>query len=170
MISKQDKKDLILIVDDQPNNLKVLASVLGRKYILSAAPNGESALKILKRIKPDLILLDVMMSEMNGFETCRKIKSNHQTKEIPVIFLTAKTEIEDVIQGFDLEAVDYVSKPFIPKEILAKVENHLNFSKAKKTIEEQNSKIKDLNRKLSESKKKLEQANQKLRKFDKKSG
>lgn len=154
MVLKQHKKDLILVVDDQPNNLKVLASVIGKKYTLSAAPNGKFALNILEKIKPDLILLDIMMPDMNGFEVCQKIKENNSTKEIPIIFLTAKTEIEDVIKGFDLGAVDFITKPFIPKEILARIENHLNFSRAKKIILDQKLEINKLKTELLESKEK----------------
>jgi len=168
MVSRQHKKDLILIVDDQPNNLKIIASILNKKYILSAASNGYSALNILKKIKPDLILLDVVMPEMNGFETCKKIKANRKSKDIPIIFLTAKTDIEDVIKGFDLGAVDYFSKPFIPKEILSKIENHLNLSRAKKTISKQKLKLKSLNLKLLEAKKDLAQAKHELMKNKKK--
>ncbi len=144
MVTKQHKKDLVLVVDDQPNNLKILSSVINKKYSLSAAPNGTSALQILEKIKPDLILMDIMMPGMNGFEVCERIKENHNTKEIPVIFLTAKTEIEDIIRGFELGAVDFIFKPFVPKEILARIENHLNFSRAKKIISFQEKEIAEL--------------------------
>ena len=89
-INNKKAKDLILVVDDQPNNLKLIANVLGQEYSLSIANSGINALKMLENGVPDLILLDVMMPEMDGFEVCKKIKENENTKNIPIIFLTAK--------------------------------------------------------------------------------
>jgi signal transduction histidine kinase len=116
----------ILIVDDNPQNLKMLGSTLREKgYSPIFAKNGVQALKLLENKKPDLILLDLMKPDMNGFEVCQKIKQDATTKEIPVIFLTAQTDKEKVIKGFQLGAVDYVTKPFNIEELITRVKTHL---------------------------------------------
>jgi class 3 adenylate cyclase len=116
----------ILIVDDTPANIQTLAAVLQQKgYAISVATNGKQALEVLGRLRPDLILLDVMMPEMDGFETCGRIKASPEWRDIPIIFLTAKTESSDIVRGFELGAVDYVGKPFNSHELLARVNTHL---------------------------------------------
>ena len=132
-------KDLILIVDDQPNNLKVIASILQEEYQLSFANSGQNALKMLERGMPDLILLDVMMPDMDGYEVCKRIISNPESKHIPVIFLSAKTSIDDIVKGFQSGAVDYITKPFNSMEVKVRVKNHLNLHHAKqeKVVAEQ---------------------------------
>jgi class 3 adenylate cyclase len=116
----------ILIVDDTPANIQSLAAILKSKgYQISAATNGKQAFEVLARVQPDLILLDVMMPEMDGFETCRRLKADERWRDIPIIFLTAKTETADIVQGFELGAVDYVAKPFNTHELLARVNTHL---------------------------------------------
>lgn len=132
--TKQDK-GLILIVDDNPNNLKVIAGVLGGEYSLSFANNGHNALKLLEKISPDLILLDVMMPGMNGFEVCKYIKESRSVKDIPIIFLTAKAEPEDIKRGYDMGAVDYITKPFNTTEIKMRVKTHLCLYKSQKVVE-----------------------------------
>lgn len=120
----------ILVVDDTPANIQTLAATLKEKgYQISVATNGKQALEVLKRVQPDLILLDVMMPEMDGFETCRQLKASGQWRQIPVIFLTAKTETEDIVRGFELGAVDYVGKPFNAHELLARVHTHLTIDR-----------------------------------------
>lgn len=123
-------KDLILVVDDQPNNLKVIASILQNDYVLSFANNGISALKMLEKKMPDLILLDVMMPDMDGYEVCRRILSDPKSEHIPVIFLSAKTNIDDIVKGFQSGAVDYITKPFNSLEVKVRVKNHLNLHHA----------------------------------------
>ena len=116
----------ILIVEDTPANIQTLSAILKEKgYQVSVATNGRQALEVLLRIRPDLILLDVMMPEMDGYETCRRIKASTDWREIPIIFLTAKTETADIVRGFELGAVDYVAKPFNAHELLARVHTHL---------------------------------------------
>ena len=116
----------ILIIEDAPANIQSLSAILqARGYQISIATNGRRALEVLERIRPDLILLDVMMPEMDGFETCRQIKASSAWREIPIIFLTAKTETADIVRGFELGAVDYVAKPFNSHELLARVQTHL---------------------------------------------
>ncbi|GAB1448048.1 MAG: hybrid sensor histidine kinase/response regulator [Bacteroidia bacterium] len=127
-------KDLILVIDDQPNNLKVIAGLLADEYEISIASNGETALSMLEKAQPDLILLDIMMPGMDGFETCKQLKSNPNTASIPVIFLTAKTDIDDITKGFKCGAVDYVTKPFNPAEVKARVKNHLGLYKSQNLL------------------------------------
>ncbi|MBN1780582.1 hybrid sensor histidine kinase/response regulator [bacterium] len=133
------KKRLVLIVDDVPRNLQVLGSALKNDRIeIAAALNGRQALSILEKAKPDLILLDVMMPEMDGFETMKYIKENPETTDIPVIFLTARTEIEDVVKGLELGAVDYITKPFNRVELLTRVHNHLELKYSRDALRDAN--------------------------------
>jgi class 3 adenylate cyclase len=120
----------ILIVDDTPANIQTLSATLKEKgYQISVATNGRQALDVVARVHPDLILLDVVMPEMDGFETCRRLKESEGTRAIPVIFLTARTETADIVQGFELGAVDYVAKPFNAHELLARVNTHLTIDR-----------------------------------------
>lgn len=138
MTSKESKKPIILIVDDEPTNIQLLGNLLKKLDCeLAAARNGQLALETVKRIKPDLILLDVMMPDLDGHEVFRQLKKYEETKEIPVIFLTAKNETEDVITGFELGAADYVTKPFIKSELLARVKTQLSLKKAKEDLQEE---------------------------------
>ncbi len=133
-----DPKDFrILIVDDTVKNIQVLGTVLKEQgYQINVAQNGQQALDQVEKVKPDLILLDVMMPEMDGFEACRHLKANPNTEEIPVIFLTAKVETEDVVKGFELGAVDYVTKPFNPTELLVRVDTHLSLYHLRRKLED----------------------------------
>jgi class 3 adenylate cyclase/CheY-like chemotaxis protein len=132
----------ILVVDDTPANIQVLTSTLREKgYQLSVATNGKQALEIVARVRPDLILLDVMMPELDGFETCRRLKASPAWREIPVIFLTSKTDVADVVKGFEAGAVDYVAKPFYPHELLARVNTHLTMDHLRKTLEQKNGEL-----------------------------
>jgi CheY-like chemotaxis protein len=126
----------ILIVDDVPQNVQLIGTILMQKgYRVSVARNGLKAIEIVKKTIPDLILLDIMMPEMDGFETCAHLKSLEQTRDIPIIFLTAKTDMEFIVKGFELGAVDYITKPFNPSEMLARVRTHLDLKCAVETIE-----------------------------------
>src|SRR4051794_38601547 len=126
----------ILIVDDTPANVHALVAIMRTKgYQISVAVNGRQALEVVARTQPDLILLDVMMPEMDGFETCRQLKASDQWRQIPVIFLTAKTEVSDIVQGFELGAVDYVAKPFNAHELLARVNTHLTMDRLRRENE-----------------------------------
>jgi two-component system sensor histidine kinase/response regulator len=136
-------KSTILIVDDNVDNLKVLGMILQQNgYDIAVAKNGNSALELVKNIKIDLILLDIMMPGMDGFELCRQIKSINFIKDIPVIFLTAKTESEDVINAFKIGAVDYITKPFQKDELLARIHTHIELEKSKNIIREQSEELK----------------------------
>lgn len=153
-------KNIILAVDDQPNNLKVIAGVLGDEYQLSIANNGHNALKILDKLVPDLILLDIMMPGMDGFEVCHEIKLRPQLKDIPIIFLTAKTEISDIVKAFEAGAVDYIFNPFNPLEVKARVYSQLQLFHTSRQL-------KELNYKLAVSQQELELTNVKLETLNK---
>lgn len=121
-----DNKTLILVVDDNPQNIQLLGNLLtAQDYEVGIAQNGLMALQFIKERLPDLILLDIMMPEMDGIELCKILKKNNQFSHIPVIFITAKTETDDIVRGFDAGGVDYVTKPFIAAELLARVKAHL---------------------------------------------
>jgi len=122
----ESKKQTILIVDDTPENIDVLVGILKDEYEVIAALNGSKALKIIQSGKqPDLILLDVMMPEMDGYQACKKLKADYTTQHIPVIFVTAKVSVNDELKGFALGAADYISKPFSPPIIKARIKTHL---------------------------------------------
>jgi two-component system, sensor histidine kinase and response regulator len=140
------KKESILIVDDQMTNLKILSSILSKDYSLGIANSGENALKYMDNNTPDLILLDIMMPEMDGYEVCQKIKQNETYKDIPVIFLTAKTDIDDVVKGFEYGAVDYITKPFNISELKVRVRNHLNLQAARNELKKANTKLTKINK------------------------
>ncbi|ETX12364.1 chemotaxis protein CheY [Marinomonas ushuaiensis DSM 15871] len=122
----------ILLVDDEPTNLRILRHILQDYYKLSFAKSGEAALDLIAKEEIDLILLDVMMPNMTGHEVCRTLKSNAATKEIPVIFVTALKDAADEEQGFDIGAVDYITKPVVPAVVLARVKTHLSLTSVAK--------------------------------------
>jgi diguanylate cyclase (GGDEF)-like protein len=125
----------ILIVDDTEANIKILQRALADVgYNISVAFNGQMALDLIPKVKPDLILLDVMMPGINGYEVCKRLKEDEELKNIPVIFITAKGETEDVVEGFDLGAVDFIMKPFKLNEVCARVHTHLTLSAALKKL------------------------------------
>lgn len=127
----------ILIVDDNVNNIKLAASTLRENnYNISFAQNGYAALEYVQKYHYDLILLDIMMPEMSGFDVCERLKSNETTRDIPIIFLTAKTDAESVSKGFQLGGVDYIMKPFNNSELLARVRNHLLLKRQKDELVE----------------------------------
>jgi len=137
-------KPKILIVDDEPNNLDVLHHCLQEAgFKVLAVENGEAALKRVNYIKPDLILLDVMMPGMDGFETCRHLKKNEVTKDTPIIFITGKTDSVDKVKGLEIGAVDYISKPFQAVEVVARVNKHLTISNLQKQLEAKNAQLQD---------------------------
>ena len=132
-------KPTILVVDDTPDNITLLCSLLGEQYKNKVATNGEKALKIAAGDpQPDLILLDIMMPDMDGYEVCRRLKADPTTRHIPIIFLTAKTQEGDETKGFELGAVDYITKPIVPPILMARVHTHLALQDARKFLEHQN--------------------------------
>ena len=141
----------ILLVDDQPANLDVLCELLEAEgYMISMAPNGRIALRIAGQTVPDLILLDVMMPEMDGYEVCRRLRQEEATREIPVIFVTARDLTEGVVAGFQAGGVDYIAKPFRDAEVLVRVRTHLRLSRMAQALASQNEELADKNRALEE--------------------
>lgn len=130
----------ILVVDDTPDNLSLMSGLLKDDYQVKVAPSGERALRIASSEKPpDLVLLDVMMPEMDGYEVCRRLKAEEKTRDIPVVFLTAKSEVADETLGFSLGAVDYITKPISPPIVLARVRTHLALKRVSDFLRDQNS-------------------------------
>jgi adenylate cyclase len=133
------EKPFVLIVDDTPQNLQVLGNMLREDgYKVAAAQNGKIALDAVQKRRPDCILLDIMMPKMDGFETCRRLKAQPDTQDIPVIFITALTGIEDKLKAFDVGGVDYITKPFQTEEVLARVGTHLRIQQLQKNLQEAN--------------------------------
>jgi putative two-component system response regulator len=116
----------ILAVDDEPNNLRILGQILRERYELIFASSGAAAIEAATEDRPDLILLDIMMPEMNGYEVCTRLKADLTTREIPVIFVTAMSDVEDEAHGFDVGAVDYIQKPVSAPILLRRVQTHLS--------------------------------------------
>lgn len=136
---KINNKPLILIVDDSPLNIKVLKSVLKENdYNVSFTTSGIRALRYLKEKTPDLILLDIQMPDMDGYEVCAKLKTSDKTKDIPVIFLTSNTKTSYLLKGFELGAVDYITKPFKVGELIAHIATHIDLKLAKEKLIEVN--------------------------------
>ncbi len=122
----------VLIVDDNQENLKVISNFLKEKdYKIALANSGENALKVLESNKIDLVLLDIMMPGMDGFEVCKIIKERPETKNIPVIFLSALAETDNIVKGFHIGGVDYITKPFNKEELYARVNTHIQLKLAK---------------------------------------
>ncbi|MDG5767860.1 hybrid sensor histidine kinase/response regulator [Balneolales bacterium ANBcel1] len=140
------QKSLILIVDDYSKNLQLMETILQRKgYDTVLASNGREAIDILRNTKPDLVLLDIMMPEMDGYETCRVIKSDERVASIPVIFLTGKNDTEDVVKGLKIGASDYITKPFNTTELLLRVDTQVRLKKSQDELIEKNQELQQLN-------------------------
>jgi diguanylate cyclase (GGDEF)-like protein len=149
----------IVIVDDMPDNLRLLAEILKeRGYRARPAPSGMRALATILKEPPELILLDIMMPGMDGYEVCRKLKADELTRDIPVIFLSALNEVFDKVKAFQAGGVDYISKPFQVEEVLARVNTHLTIRAQQKTLTLQNEELKKNNALISEQAKQLDRA------------
>jgi phosphoserine phosphatase RsbU/P len=145
-MNESDKKKLVLIVDDAPANLQVVRSILKDDFKIRVATSGAKALHLVKaEPKPDLILLDVVMPEMDGYEVCGILKATPEAKDIPVIFLTGQTETDDETKGFQVGAVDYIHKPFSPAVVKARVHTHLVLREAREQLARQ---LLDINNEL----------------------
>ncbi len=157
MSLESSKKGVILIVDDNPDNLELLLFVLSDSdFSVLLATDGESAIKKVEEAHPDLILLDVMMPGIDGFETCRRLKANESSKDIPVIFMTALSETVDKVRGFNVGAVDYITKPMQEEDLKARVTTHL-------TIRNLNLRLKEQNKRLQEEIRERQQKEEELR-------
>jgi len=133
------KKDTVLIVDDTPENIALISSFLIGIYRIKVATNGKKALQIAASAdQPDLILLDIMMPEMDGYETCINLKSDPRTSDIPIIFLTAKAQVKDEKKGLELGAVDYITKPISPPIVLARIKTHLQLKRVRDFLKDKN--------------------------------
>jgi two-component system, cell cycle response regulator len=145
MVKIDNSEIRVLLVDDTPTNLEIAGKTLEKEnYDLYIADNGTSALELIEKIDFDLILLDIMMPEMDGFETYRRMRKNEKNRMVPVIFLTAKVDIETVVTGFALGAVDYIKKPFNELELKARVKNHVELKKIREELEQKNAKLQEM--------------------------
>ena len=138
MALKELEDCTVLVVDDTEANVDILVDALGDLYDVAVAMDGESALELIEEDPPDIILLDIMMPGMDGYEVCRTLKTDGRYAKIPVIFLTALTEIENKTKGFQMGAVDYITKPFEVLEVQARVKTHLSLVLAGRELEMQN--------------------------------
>ncbi|TAN70831.1 MAG: response regulator [Methylobacter sp.] len=158
----------ILIVDDTPSNLSVVVDLLEESgYNVAIAQDGEEGLQRAQLLQPDLILLDVMLPGADGFEICRRLKAAEETRDIPVIFMTALVATERKVNGFDVGGVDYITKPLQIDEIIARVGTHLKLRAAQKRLEEQNAQLQNcreqLERRVAACTAELKASNQQLR-------
>jgi class 3 adenylate cyclase len=141
----ENEKKLILLVDDNPANLRIGKNALSEKYAVATAPSADKMFSLLENNKPAIILLDIDMPEMNGYEAIRILKSREETSDIPVIFLTAHTETDAELEGLTLGAIDYITKPFQPPLLLKRLEVHLLVEDQRKTLEAQAEELKKFN-------------------------
>ncbi len=156
MANNNSDTESILLVDDNPTNLQVLFQTLeGVGCKLLIAKNGNGALAIAGKALPDLILLDIMMPDIDGYEVCRRLKADPATADIPVIFLSALGETEDKVKGLHLGAVDYITKPFQPDEVIARVNTHLTIHRLKREVESQKDQLEHELEVVSEVQRKL---------------
>jgi serine phosphatase RsbU (regulator of sigma subunit)/CheY-like chemotaxis protein len=144
-MNHESDKRIILLVDDKPANIQVAHNILKDTYTIKIATSGAKALDLAKVLpQPDLILLDIMMPEMDGYEVCSRLKSDPGTSDIPIIFLTGKTDAEDEMKGFELGAIDYIHKPFSPLVVQARVRTHLALREAREQLTEEKGKVDSL--------------------------
>jgi putative two-component system response regulator len=141
----ENSNNKLILVDDNPSNLRAGKNVLSNKYEVFTAPSGAKLFEILQDVKPAIILLDIEMPEMNGYDAIKILKSKEVTKDIPVIFLTGKTDTENELEGLELGAIDYITKPFVPPLLLKRIEVHLLVETQKQTLEAQQKGLKDFN-------------------------
>lgn len=159
------RTNTILVVDDQPQNIRLIGTFLRKYYNLLIAENGPKAIDTAISKQPDLILLDIMMPDMSGFEVCEVLKKNEITKEIPIIFLTAKTETDDILKAFEIGGVDYVTKPFNAMELMARIRAHIELKNSKEIIKDQFEQLKQKNEQLKKTYEDLEHQAQHLNKL-----
>lgn len=153
----------ILIVDDMPDNLRLLSAMLSDQgYKVRTAINGKRALQAVDAVPPDIILLDINMPEMNGYEVCQHLKSADPTRDIPIIFISALDDVFDKVMAFDVGGVDYITKPFQVQEVLARVNNHLQIRSLQKQLQDQNLQLQQEVRDRIAAQQSLEQLNQEL--------
>jgi len=173
MISTESRTDIgrmtkgdVLVVDDNPDNLRLLTGILTEKgYKIRPAPSGSLALTSVQSTLPDLILLDIKMPGMDGYEVCRRLKADERTMDVPVLFISALTEVKDKIKGFSVGGVDYITKPFQHEEVLARVKTHVSLARMHKRLEQARNELED---RVRERTAELAQANEALRQSERK--
>lgn len=148
-MNSEKPQQTVLIVDDQPDRIRFLSELLKDTCKQMAAKDGQEALELVSRRKPDLILLDVMMPRMDGHEVCRRLKDDPETADIPIIFVTAKDEVEDEAYGLELGAVDYISEPLNPSIVKNRVRTHLELKQNRENLKKERTRLQDAHRKLS---------------------
>ncbi len=154
----------VLIVDDNPTNIQLIASILSDKGVeVEVATSGFDALETVRERPVDLILLDIMMPELNGYDTCEKIKENPEHENIPIIFLTAKTDDESISKGFEVGGVDYLTKPFNAEELIARVKTHIQLKNHRAILEQT---VEERTAELAKANEELEKANKELQNLD----
>jgi len=141
-------KPMVLVVDDTPQNIDILVDTLKADYRVRAATTGELALELTQKLMPDIILLDIMMPGIDGFEVCHRLKAQMTTRHIPIIFVTAMMELDDEVKGLSLGAVDYITKPISPAIVKARVKTHLALAQQNRELEE---KVRQRTRELQET-------------------
>ena len=153
----------VLVVDDNPSDLKIINSCLKESgYRTAIATSGKIALERVKRIHPDLILLDVMMPDIKGFDVCRHLKEHPDTRDIPVIFMTSLASLDDKIRGFRVGAVDYIAKPIFHEELLARVRIHLRMQQLTRNLQEHAAELERVNAQLLIANNEIQELNQRL--------
>ncbi len=166
MNEDSETKGVILVIDDNPDSIQLVQAVLQQNgYFVSGATTGEKALSTISLFKPDLILLDILMPGLNGFETCRRFRENELTSDTPIIFLSGLTETFDKVMAFKTGAVDYLIKPIAPEELIVRVETHLAINRLKKRLELQNLELRKEVRERIKAEESLKFANQELKSF-----
>ena len=158
----------IIVIDDTPANLHLLTNLLRENgYVVRAFPSGKLALAVIEQSSPSLILLDIQMPQMNGYEVCQQLKASELTCDIPVIFISALDEMMDKIKAFSVGGVDYITKPFQAEEVLARVSTHIELSRLQRLLKQENylqaQQLSEQNRQLQSMNQALEQANQELK-------
>lgn len=162
-MEERTRKPTILVVDDQPENVEILVQALDEFYDVQIALNGAEALQIAQsKSPPDLILLDIMMPGMDGYEVCHRLRSDEQTREIPVLFISSLNQTSDLVRAFQVGGLDYITKPFQREEVMARVETHLTLRFMQRKVLEQNRELADINTALIAANSRQEAVNREL--------
>ena len=162
MVSESALRPTVLIVDDGPEIIEVLIELLAETHEIIFSTTGRQALK-LAAANPDLILLDINMPDMDGYSVCRELKANSNFKDIPVIFLTSCSNNDEIVKGFAVGAVDFITKPFLPNELLARVTTHLQLRLAKREVERKNAELDEAKELVQRQKEELAEWNANLK-------
>ena len=152
----------VLIVDDVPANLKIIGELLRDEFDVYVATSGETALSVAYSLLPDVILMDIIMPGMDGITACRWLQNHPDTAEIPVIFITAKQHTEDIVKGFEAGGVDYITKPFHPSELYARLTTHLEVKRSREELRKNAERLRELNDELERTNSQLEEAIERL--------